>query len=263
MSSVFAMLPCYNESQNIDPLVRKWLNMKEDLSAKGYRLFVRCIDDKSKDNTKEVIEKLCAEFPDVVGLIAHEVNKGLGGALKTAFDSFIAEGKTGDVCFLMDGDNTHDPVFSLAMLDRIAAGADCAIASRYRPGSLTHGVKGIRLFMSWGAKQFYTFVLRVRNVRDYTCGYRAYTYDIISRGVRRYGTELVEKRSFACMMEVLYKLWMIGARFGEVPFELHYDIKKGESKMRVIRTMKESMSTAVHLRRKLGKIKETKSGEQE
>lgn len=255
MSNVFAMLPCYNESLNIDPLVRKWLNLKTDLTAKGYRLLVRCIDDKSKDNTKEVIEKLCVEFPEDVKLVAHDVNKGLGGALATAFDNFIAEGQIGDVCFLMDGDNTHDPIFSLFMLDRIAAGSDCVIASRYRAGSLTHGVNGIRQFMSWGAKQFYTFVLRVRNVRDYTCGYRAYTYEIIGRGIRQYGTGLVEKRSFACMMEVLYKLWMIGAHFDEVPFELHYDIKKGESKMRVIRTMKESMSTAVHLRRKLGKRK--------
>ncbi len=261
MNNVFAMLPCYNESENIDPLVRKWLDRKADLSAKGYNLFVRCIDDKSKDNTKEVIEKLCIEFPEDVKLVAHDVNKGLGGALATALDQFMAEGKTGDVCFLMDGDNTHDPVFCLSMLDRIAAGADCVIASRYRTGSLTHGVNGIRQFMSWGAKQFYTIVLRVRNVRDYTCGYRAYTYDIIRRGVREYGTGLVEKRSFACMMEVLYKLWMIGARFDEVPFELHYDIKKGESKMRVLRTMKESMGTAVRLRRKLGKRKESFRGE--
>jgi len=255
MNKVFAMLPCYNESENIDPLVRKWLGQKTVLAERGYTLLVRCIDDKSKDNTKEVIEKLCVEFPEDVKLVAHDVNKGLGGALATSFDNFIAEGQTGDVCFLMDGDNTHDPIFSLSMLDRIAAGSDCVIASRYRAGSLTHGVNGIRQFMSWGAKQFYTFVLRVRNVRDYTCGYRAYTYEIISRGIRQYGTGLVEKRSFACMMEVLYKLWMIGAHFDEVPFELHYDIKKGESKMRVIRTMKESMSTAVHLRRKLGKRK--------
>ncbi|MBN1891362.1 MAG: glycosyltransferase family 2 protein [Clostridiales bacterium] len=253
MRNVFAMLPCYNESENIDPLVRKWLFQKNALNKRGYRLFVRCIDDKSTDNTKSVIEALCREFPSEVQLVTHDVNKGLGGALTTAFDRFIGEGKEGDVCFLMDGDNTHDPAYSISMLEKIDSGADCVIASRYQDGSKTQGVNGIRRFMSWGAKHYYTMVLRVQNVRDYTCGYRAYTYDIIQRGVREYGTALVEKRSFACMMEVLYKLWMVGARFDEVPFELRYDIKLGESKMRVLRTMKESMSTALHLRKRLGK----------
>lgn len=255
MNKVYAMLPCYNESENIDPLVRKWLDQKEPLSKLGYLLSVRCIDDKSKDNTKEVIEGLCKSFPEDVRLIAHEVNKGLGGALSTAFDAFLAEGKEGDVCVLMDGDNTHDPVFVISMLEKMAGGYDCVIASRYCSNSKTRGVSGIRQFMSWGAKQFYTMVLRVRNVKDYTCGYRAYTYTLIARAKEKYTDKLVEKRSFACMMEVLYKLWMVGANFAEVPFELRYDIKLGESKMRVLNTVKESMGAAVSLRRRLGKRK--------
>lgn len=255
MNKVYAMLPCYNETENIDPLVRKWLDQKEPLNKLGYLLSVRCIDDKSKDNTKEVIGNLCREFPEDVRLIAHEVNKGLGGALSTAFDAFLAEGKEGDVCVLMDGDNTHDPLYVTGMLEKIASGYDCVIASRYCAKSKTRGVSGIRQFMSWGAKQFYTMILQVANVKDYTCGYRAYTYCLIDRAKEKYGDKLVEKRSFACMMEVLYKLYMVGANFAEVPFELRYDIKLGESKMRVLKTVKESMSTAVSLRRKLGKRK--------
>jgi dolichol-phosphate mannosyltransferase len=255
MNKVFAMLPCYNESENIDPLVRKWLGQKTVLAERGYTLLVRCIDDKSKDNTKEVIEQLCKEFPNDVALIAHEVNKGLGGALNTAFSRFLEEGKTGDVCVLMDGDNTHDPVFIDSMIEKISEGFDCVIASRYCEKSKTKGVSGIRQFLSWGAKQFYTLMLHVRNVQDYTCGYRAYTYALIERGKQKYAEKLVEKRSFACMMEVLYKLWMIGANFAEVPFELRYDIKLGESKMRVLQTVKESFGTAFRLRRSLGKRK--------
>lgn len=255
MSKVFAMLPCYNESENIDPLVQKWIGQTEPLSKTGYNLAIRCIDDKSKDNTKEVIEGLCRMFPDNVRLIPHEVNKGLGGALSTAFDAFLAEGKEGDVCILMDGDNTHDPFFAVSMLQKMREGFDCVIASRYCEKSATKGVSGIRLFMSWGAKQFYTFILRVKNVKDYTCGYRAYNYSLIKRAKEKYADRFVERRSFACMMEVLYKLWMVGGNFAEVPFELRYDIKRGESKMRILSTVKESMGAAVSLRRKLGKRK--------
>ncbi|NLW89839.1 MAG: glycosyltransferase family 2 protein [Clostridiaceae bacterium] len=253
MSKIYVMLPCYNESENIDPLVRSWLSLKESIQNKGFSLGIYCIDDKSRDNTKEVIENLCREFPDDVELIAHEVNKGLGGALTTALQSFVSKGKEGDICFLMDGDNTHDPKYSGKMIEKIQSGSDVVIASRYRKGSSTRGVSAIRQLMSLGARVYYTAVLRVKNVRDYTCGYRGYSYGMVSKGFEEYGDALVEKRSFACMMEVLYKLWMIGACFDEVPFDLRYDIKLGESKMRVLRTMKESMSTAIRLRIKLGK----------
>ena len=126
--------------------------------------------------------------------------------------------------------------------------SDCVIASRYCNKSETKGVSPIRLFMSWGAKQYYSAVLQVKNVKDYTCGYRAYTYDIIKKAYDEYGDDMVERRSFACMMEVLYKLNLIGAKFDEVPFELRYDHKEGESKMRIIKTMRESLSTAMSLR---------------
>ena len=89
-------------------------------------------------------------------------------------------------------------------------------------------------------------------VKDYTCGYRAYTYESLQRARQAYGENLITQRSFACMMELLYKLYRSGSRFGEVPFALRYDNKGGESKMQVLRTMKDSLRTAWQLRR--GKI---------
>ena len=50
------------------------------------------------------------------------------------------------------------------------------------------------------------------------------------------------------MLEVLYKLHLIGAKFREIPFTLHYEYKKGSSKMRVFRTVYDSVSTVVRLR---------------
>lgn len=248
MHKLFAMLPCYNEEKDISPLVHKWIDIQDTLAEKGYALSVYCVNDCSTDSTKSVIEGLTAEFPDTVRLIDHEVNKGLGGVLMTAFRFFLDNGTQGDLCVLMDGDNTHDPVYTLSMLPKIDAGADCVIASRYCTESETKGVSPIRLFMSWGAKQYYSLLLGVKNVRDYTCGYRAYTYDILQRAYEKYGDQLVERRTFACMMEVLYKLSLTGAQFAEVPFELRYDHKEGESKMRIFRTAKDSLATAFSLR---------------
>ena len=125
---------------------------------------------------------------------------------------------------------------------------DCIIASRYCENSNVIGVAAHREFMSDMAKLYYSFILRVPNVKDYTCGYRLYTYNIISRLVSEYGNEPIKEKSFACMMELLYKLYTAGAKFDEVGFELRYDNKQGESKMKVIKTMKKSLTIAMSLR---------------
>ena len=106
--------------------------------------------------------------------------------------------------------------------------------------------------LSYFAKLYYTFMLNVKNVRDYTCGYRAYKYSAVSKAKEKYRDKLVTQSSFACMMEVLYKISKIGAKFDEVPFVLRYDNKGGQSKMRVFKTIFNSLITALKL--KLGII---------
>ncbi|MFR2157722.1 MAG: hypothetical protein ACLS43_11895 [Evtepia gabavorous] len=98
------------------------------------------------------------------------------------------------------------------------------------------------------ARLYYTLVLHVPGVKDYTCGYRVYTRPALQAGVARYGQALVEKKSFACMMELLYKLYRCGCTFAEVPFTLYYDSKEGESKMNLGKTIRDSFLTALRLR---------------
>ena len=248
MKTIAAMLPCYNEEPNVRPLVDKWLALVQPFREKGYDLQVFCIDDKSVDHTAEVIREVAEQNPERVMLLQHPQNLGLGGALCTAFNTFLARCAPGDVCVLMDGDNTHDPVYSLSMLPAIESDSDCVIASRYCDRSLTKGVSGFRQLLSGGARVFYTLLLGVPGVKDYSCGYRMYRYDLIAKARTVYGDRLVSRRSFACMMEALYKLSLLGARFSEVPFALRYDHKQGESKMRILKTVSESIGTAFALR---------------
>ena len=251
MNKLFACLPCYNEEENINPLVRAWLAQQQKLAVAGFQLEVVAIDDKSTDHTRQKIEQLAAQHPQVT-LVAHKVNKNLGGGLNTAVNYFLRHGSPGDLCVLMDGDNTHDPVYVHSMIQKLGQGYDVVIASRYQGGAEVHGVPRHRLLLSDGAKLYYTLMLRVPGVKDYTCGYRAYTYESLQRARQAYGENLITQRSFACIMELLYKLYRSGSRFGEVPFALRYDNKGGESKMQVLRTMKDSLRTAWQLRR--GKI---------
>lgn len=247
MKNLFVILPCYNEQEDICSLLENWENNKDLLRFKDYNLSIICVDDGSEDDTQIIIQGF-AEKCDNVTLLVHEKNRGLGEALKTGIMYFNSHSKTCDAALVMDSDNTHDPKYVFEMLDKKENGADCVIASRYEPGASVHGVPAHRLFLSNGAKVFYFLVLGVRGVKDYTCGYRVYSHEIIKKAVDKYGDNLITQNGFACMMELLYKLSIIGANFAEVPFELRYDNKMGKSKMRLLKTIFDSLFVALKLR---------------
>ncbi len=246
MAKLKVYLPCYNEEGNIVPLVTEWLAERERLSESGYALEMIPIDDKSRDRTLELMRNLEKEHPEV-RVIAHTVNQNLGGGLNTAVNDFLATSTDGDLMCVMDGDNTQKPEYIHSMIQK-AETADCVIASRYQKGAEVCGVPGARRFLSDGAKVYYTLVLNVPHVRDYTCGYRLYQFPALKKAKERFGNDLITMRTFSCMMELLYKLHCAGATFAEVPFRLRYDDKEGASKMRILSTVKDSFLTALQLR---------------
>lgn len=253
MKKLFVILPAYNEEENISDVVHLWLNEKQGLAELGYELTVLPIDDGSKDNTKSIILDLEKENENVTAII-HEQNKGLGGGVSTGLTYFHDHGSKEDLGLIMDADNSHKPQYVYSMIEKMKnESLDVVIASRYQPGAKTHGVAGYREFLSFGARMYYSMVLGVKNVKDYTCGYRLYSYPIIDKAVEVYGADFVKERGFSCMMELLYKLYCIGAKFGEVPFVLRYDDKLGESKMKVGSTISSSLKTAIKLRRTIKK----------
>lgn len=245
MRKLYVMLPCYNEEENIGVLIDKWLAEEKKLISLHYSLKIVGIDDKSTDHTLSILCQKKVEHDNIL-IISHDKNFGLGGGVQTAFLLFLNEGNKNDYCVLMDGDNSHDPKYIFSMLEKIAD-CDCVIASRYCAESLTKGVPFYRMLLTYFAKLYYKILLHVPRVNDYTCGYRLYRYEILQKAYEKYGVNFVTRKSFACMMEVLYKLHLVGCRFEEVPFELRYDEKKGQSKMRLLSTIKESVTTALKL----------------
>lgn len=248
MKNVKVFLPCYNEGENIFALIVAWMKEKKQLRNSGYKLHIFAIDDCSVDGTQTEIIKSTKEYADVF-LIAHETNKGLNGGLNTAISHFFATGSQDDIMVVMDGDNTHNPSYIHEMLNKMNSGVDCVIASRYAGNASVIGVAKHREFLSDMAKIYYRMVLKIPNVTDYTCGYRIYNYRVIKNLVLRFGNEPVVEKSFACMMELLYKIYLVDGTFAEVGFQLRYDQKKGDSKMRIANTVVKSLTTAINLRR--------------
>ena len=247
MNRLITFLPCYNEEENIGPLARAWQVEAPALEAEGFALRLYAIDDKSSDGTLSVLRALEAELGSFA-VIAHEHNRGLGGALDTAVSRFLAEAGPGDYMAFMDGDNTHRPEFLHRLLQKAQVGAGCVIASRYRKGAEVRGLPRRRRLLSGAARFFYGLVLHVPGVRDYTCGFRLYAYGCLKAAREKYGRRLITQRSFSCMMELLYKLYRTGCRFDEAPFVLYYGDKKGASKMRALKTAWDSVVCALSLR---------------
>ena len=58
MKTIYAILPCYNEEENIGKLIESWNKQTEKLKKHQYNLKIIAIDDCSTDKTKnKILEK--------------------------------------------------------------------------------------------------------------------------------------------------------------------------------------------------------------
>ena len=118
MKKIFAILPCYNEEDNIGPLIDDWNKQLVMLKNKNYDLNIVVINDCSTDNTKNKVLEKQKQYSNII-LIEHEENKQLRGGLNTALEYFNKNGTQEDLLVLMDGDNTHNPKYVSKMIDLI------------------------------------------------------------------------------------------------------------------------------------------------
>ena len=247
MSLVWLVLPAYNEERSLPALLERCVPVAADLERQGFGLRVVVVDDGSKDAT--IAKAKSFEGRLAIEVVPHVVNRGLGAALRTGLAAGLERASDDDAIATMDADNTHDPALLGRMLQKLNAGADVVIASRYEPGGEEVGLTPIRRVLSRGASFLLTLVLPVRGARDYTCGYRLYRVTVLRRAAAAWGDKLVEEAGFTCMAEVLLKLGRGGAKVAEVPLILRYDLKQGASKMKVGRTIARYFALSSRLRR--------------
>jgi dolichol-phosphate mannosyltransferase len=229
---LYILLPAFNEERDIRPLLERICGAMQQLNVPNYKVFV--VNDGSTDGTVREVLAMQATMP--VELLNHDMNKGLGQAMLTGLRHAAALINPDDVLVSMDADNTHEPLLISAMLGKICS-ADVVIASRYEKGGEEIGLSKIRSILSRGASGLLMAFFPIPGAKDYTCGYRAYSGEILKRADQFYGDHLVEERGFTCMAEILIKMRTVGARVAEVPLVLRYDLKSGISKMKVVRTI--------------------------
>ena len=111
------------------------------------------------------------------------------------------------------------------------------IASRFQQGSRVCGVPISRVFTAFGARLLFKLIMPIPAVRDYTCGYRAFRANVLRDSMKYYGDQWVSEKGFSCMVDVLLKMRRFNYIMGEVPMLLRYDQKEGASKMKVLKTI--------------------------
>ncbi|MDP6776746.1 MAG: glycosyltransferase, partial [Candidatus Latescibacteria bacterium] len=118
------LIPVYNERYYVEQLIDQVI--ASPLPSDMERELV-IVDDCSTDGTREILDRIANERPDVVKLHAHAKNQGKGAAIRTA-----VERATGDLCVIQDADLEYDPRDYDRLLRPLLSGdADVVYGSRF------------------------------------------------------------------------------------------------------------------------------------
>lgn len=225
---IIVLLPAYNEEDSLPRLLPK---LQATLSNIGEEYRILVCDDGSQDRTQEMLESYAASMP--IELIKHKINRGLGESSRDLFERASELSQPGDVIVRLDCDDTHEPEFIPSIIAKVRSGCDVVIASRFVSGGGQLGVSCYRAFISRCANLFMKVFFPIKNLREYSCGFRGYDAMKIREAISFFGNNFIQLKGlgFTCTLEKLVKLKLIGATFGEVPFLLRYDQKQSASKM--------------------------------
>jgi dolichol-phosphate mannosyltransferase len=209
-----AVIPTYNEAENIEPLVQRIL-------AQGPDVEVVIVDDGSPDRTGEIADRLAADS-DRVHVIHRNGPRGRGVAGR---DGFLWAVQRGDVdCVIeMDGDLSHDPDYIPQMVEALEH-ADVVIGSRYIPGGGNVKRKWYRVLTSELAAIYTRLVLGVWGIGDPNSGYRCFRREVLA-GI---DLETLQSRGPSIVSEVLARCR--GYRIREIPI-VFVDRVGGRSKL--------------------------------
>jgi dolichol-phosphate mannosyltransferase len=234
---IWVLLCAYNEAAVIQPTLRA---MRAVATAGDARVIL--VDDGSSDGTAELAESAAADAGVALTVVQHAQNGGLGAALRTGIGWVLEHADDADVLVTLDADNTHPPASIPGMVERVRGGDDLVIASRYQAGARVRGVPGYRRVLSDGGRFLFQGTFPILNVRDYTCCFRAYRVAKLREAVLVYGDDLCTARGFEAVLDLLLRLRQVGIRASEVPLDLDYTARVGQSKMKVFRTIRNTLA---------------------
>ena len=166
---IAVLIPCYNESQTIEKVVRDYKNALPEADIYVY-------DNNSTDGTGDIAKRAGA-------IVRREYRQGKGNVIRSMFRDIDAD------CYLMtDGDDTYPAENAREMADLIMSGrADMVIGDRL---SSTYFTENKRPFHNLGNRMVRGLINKFfkSNVKDIMTGYRAFSrvfvksFPVLSKG---------------------------------------------------------------------------------
>ncbi len=159
------VIPTYNESKNIQKIIRLLSQLLDEVIPGAYELIV--VDDNSPDRTWEIAGELIPENPQL-RVMRRVEERGLSTAVIRGWQA-----ARGEVLGVIDADLQHPPELLLKLWGEIARGGDLAVASRHVEGGGVSDWSPIRRFLSRGAQTLGLIILPevIGRVSDPMSGY--------------------------------------------------------------------------------------------
>jgi dolichol-phosphate mannosyltransferase len=216
MPELSVILPTFNESGNVGPMIQRLMDV---LANVDHEIIV--VDDDSDDGTAALVRSIAQRFARV--RLIHRINRR--GLASACVEGIMAS--TAPYIAVMDADLQHDEQILPEMLNLIRRGdVDVVIASRRMTGASMGEFAPARVALSETGRRLGNLIAKV-SVSDLMSGYFLVT--------RTYADQAV--RSMSCKgFKVLLDLLASGprsARVIEVPYTFRSRLS-GESKLDVL-----------------------------
>jgi hypothetical protein len=207
------VIPCLDEAETLEGCIEA---ARRCIREHGLDAEIVVADNGSRDDSPAIGRRCGARVVPVA-------ERGYGAALMGGFDA-----ARGRYLVMADADGSYDFGESMALIERLRAGCDLVMGSRFRgriePGAMPplHRWLGNPLLSFVGRRLFHT------DVSDFHCGLRALTREA-------YRTLELRTTGMEFASEMVAKASVKGMRIEEVPITLHRDKRSRAPHLRSFR----------------------------
>ena len=213
MKEATIIVPLHNEEENLPLLFRRLDKLSKLIKVKEF-IF---INDHSTDNTKRIIEKCRRKNIKLINRTSG--NKGMGYALIDG----TSRARTEYIIWLM-GDNSDDINTIPRMIEKLEAGLDMVMGSRYMKEGSSGDLEHSKAFLSKSYSKVFTAIFRIK-ADDITNAFRAFKKKVFYNAKPHFG-------DFRISPEFAILASRKGFKIGQVP-TTYSSRKKGKCKFRL------------------------------
>ena len=218
MVNVLAIIPTYNESDNIMELLSRLDEVRKVLSS-SYKIDVLIVDDNSPDKTADIAK---SSQIDNLSVLSRVKKSGLGPAYLAGFNL----GLKGDYQYFvqMDADLSHMPE-QLEKLLSVASSNSLVIGTRWMPGGSVVNWPFHRRFISKLGTKYASIILNL-DYKDLTSGYRVLPRQLLDA----LDLSSIKAKGYGFQIEIARKAHDAGFEIKQVPITF-IERENGRSKM--------------------------------